>query len=394
MNFSNVVRFAIQSTLRGRIRVVLTIIAITVSVGSIMLIRILGDAGVSVVNHELDKIGFESLAVFGSDESSKLIDDDVHAIKESVRAISAASPIVMEYGGYKLKGTNGATVLWGVNDDVTSVLDISLRYGRLFSKNDIDTCSNFAIVDSELAQKFYKRENIVGKKIILSVSGIDQTFEIIGVVSPQKDAINELVGGSIPDFIYLPYSTLNQMRGKNDITQIAVRCFDPNDFPNAEKEIVTLLERTKKGDYQAENIAEYVNGFRSATSVVGLVIAAIAAISLCVAGLGIMNTMLASVNERKKEIGICMAIGARQSDIVKCFMCEGAIISAIGGLIGGTLGLFFSYILLTNLLEAVRINFILLFQIELLTIALGILFSVIPAIRASKLNPIKALRNE
>ncbi|MBE6915014.1 MAG: FtsX-like permease family protein [Ruminococcaceae bacterium] len=394
MNFANVVRFAVQSTLRGRIRVILTVVAIAVSVGSIMLIRMLGDAGVSVVNQELDKIGFESLAVFGSNEKSKLSEDDADVIRENVGVVSAASPIVMEYGSYKLKGTTGTSVLWGVDSDVTSVMDIRLLFGRILSKNDINSSTNLAIVDSELAKKLYSRENIVGKKIVLSVSGIDKTFEIIGVVSPQKDAINQLVGGSIPDFIYLPYTTLNQMRGKNDITQIAVRCFDPNDFPKAEHEIVTLLERRKKGEYQAENIAEYVNGFRSATSIIGLVIAAIAAISLCVAGLGIMNTMLATVNERKKEIGICMAIGAKERDIVMCFMCEGAIISALGGLIGGTVGILLSYILLNNILSAVSLNFGLFFQIELLTVILGILFSVIPAIRASKLDPIQALRSE
>ncbi len=394
MNFLNVLLFAIQSTLRGKTRVFLTVIAISVSVGSILLIRILGETGVSTVNRELDKIGFDSLAVFGSNETSKLAKEDVSIIKENVSVVSAASPVVMEYGGYKLKGSNGTAVFWGVDADVTSVLDIQILFGRIFDKNDVNSFKNNAIIDAELAKRLYHRENIVGKKIVLNVCGTDKTFEIIGVVSPQKDALNQLAGGAIPDFIYLPYSTLNQMRGKNDITQIAVRCYNQNDFPKAEEQIIKLLERSKNGEYQAENVAEYVNGFRSATSLVGLIIAAIAAISLCVSGLGIMNAMLAAVNERKKEIGICMAIGATQKDIMKCFLCEGAIISAIGGVLGGLVGGGLSYVLLSRFFSVVDFNYNLFFQIEVLTVMLGIVFSVIPAMRASKLDPIKSLRNE
>ena len=394
MSILNIFQFSIQAALRGRIRVLLAITAIAISVCSVMLIHTLGSAGTALVNRELDKIGFESITVFGANDSSQLSIEDATLIQESIPRVSAASPIVMTYGSYRMKGEQGNAVFWGVSDDVTSVIDIQLLYGRHLNNSDIKSQKNYVIVDTELAQRFYKRKNIVGKELIITVNGIGKKFEIIGVVKPQKDSINQLVGEVIPDFIYLPYTTLNQMRSKQDVTQIAVRCAHPEDLTLAEDEITQLLERTKQGEFKTENIAGYVNGFRSVTSIVTLIISAIAAISLCVASLGIMNTMFASVNERKKEIGICMAIGARRSDIIRCFMTEGGIISIIGGLFGGVFGIFLAFIIGKIFQFEISFSFGLFFLIESVAVILGIVFSVIPAIRAANLDPIQALRSD
>lgn len=394
MSIKNVLLFSIQATLRGRVRVLLAITAIAIGVCSVVLIHTLGNAGTAVVNRELDKIGFESISVFGANDASRLSVEDATVIKENIPRINVASPIVMTYGNYRIKGEQGTAVFWGVSDDVDRVIDIQILFGRQFTKSDIKSQKNYAIVDTELAQRVYKRNNIVGKELVISMNGIGKKFEIIGVVSPQKDAINQLVGEAIPDFIYLPYTTLNELRKNYDITQIAVRCANPDESSLAEEEIKQLLTRTKSGEYRTENIAGYVNGFRSVTSIVTLIISAIAAISLCVASLGIMNTMFASVNERKKEIGICMAIGAKKSDIIKCFMTEGGILSVIGSLFGSVFGVLFAYgIGILFRLEIVfSINLFII--VEIITIVLGIAFSIIPAIRAANLDPIQALRSD
>ncbi len=394
MKLKDVVQFSIQATIRGRSRAILTITAVAIGVCSVMLISTLGHAATTTVNHELDKIGFESLAVFGNDESSKLYASDSDLLQSKIPNISSASPIVMLYGSYRMKNLENNAVFWGVDADVHTVLDMTLLHGRMFNNSDIQGQKKHVIIDAELAKTHYFRENVVGKSITISVDGVSKEFEIIGIVSPQKDGLNKLVGGVIPAFIYLPYTTINQMRAKNDITQIAVRCTKSEDFRIVEEKILQVLSRNKQGEYRAENIAGYVNGFRTVTSIVALIISAIAAISLCVAGLGIMNAMLASVTERHQEIGICMAVGAKQHDILKCFMAEGAIISMLGGVLGGIIGIIIALLLSYKMNLSIRLNTNIIFIIEAATVFCGIVFSVVPAIRASKLDPIQTLRSE
>ena len=393
MKIRDVLSFSFEAIIRGKLRIVLTVVSISIGVCSVLLISTLSTNGISAVNNELDKIGFESIAVFGSSETSKLYTDDIDKIKEAT-GINDVSPMVIVYGNCRLKKQFNHVLFFGIDSNVVSVLNLTVLHGRLPNQREIRSNSNCAVVDSSFALKHYKRENIVGKKLIAQVEGVNREFEIIGIVRPQKDIINQMVGGAIPEFVYLPYTTLNQMRGKEDLTQIALKSTQTIQLEQIKAKINKTLYKNRQGSYEVKNIAGYVDGFRSVTVLIGLFISAIAAISLCVAGLGIMNSMLSSVNERKREIGICMAIGATRGDIVRCFLTEGIMTTSLGCF----LGFIFSWLAVFLCKIILRIEFTfdlkLILCVGLLSIICGGICSIIPAIKASKQNPLQSLRDE
>ncbi len=381
----------------NRMRTWLTAMSIAIGVASVVLIVSMSDSGQQAISDELDKLGIHGMTLYSKNvETMPLTIEDVQKIKEKIPEISDVLPLVVEYGSYRIKNTNGDTVIWGIDDGISNVMTLDLLFGRLPNETDVRFKKNVAVVDSELAKKVYMRENIVGKNIVLTIGTQSEKFEIIGIISSQKDGINQISGGMIPDFMYIPYTTANQMTATYDIDQIAINCMSELPSEKIGQKAVELLNRennTKDG-YSTENLTGHVNSLKSIVSLIGLLLSAIAAISLCVSGLGIMNTTLSSAGERKKEIGICMAIGARRRDITMCFLAESALISAIGGVIGGISGLGIS-VLILNLLN-MKFSFSIknLIIVEAVAIFCGIIFAVLPAISASKLDPITALRED
>ncbi len=397
MSFTDIMHVAYKNLRIGSLRTWLTAISIAIGVSSVVLIISLTISGQNVLTTELDKLGINGLTLYSNDTvTNPLTYDDVICIEKLNDDISHVLPLVVDYGNYRIKNEQGDAVIWGIDEDIQEVMDLKLLYGRFPNKTDVRFKKNTVVIDSEMAKKIYNRANIVGKEIVITLNGYSSNFEIIGVISPQKDGINQLTGGIIPDFLYIPYTTANYMRSSNEINQIAVKCINEQSWEKAGEKVITALNRQKnlEDGYAVENLSGHVDNLKGIASFIGLLLAVIAAISLCVSGLGIMNTMLSSVSERKKEIGVCMAIGAKRKDIVMCFLAESALISAVGSSIGAIVGFLISYliVMLLNMPLVFSLKHFLI--IEVITIIVGIIFSLIPANRASKLNPITALREE
>lgn len=398
MFFRDVLRISTANAIRGRVRALLTALSIAIGVSSVMLISTLGDSGTMVINGELDKLGINGITLYAnkSTGAEDLQVADAMKIEESVPEIESAQPLVIEMGSYRLKNKQGSIVLWGVDANIQEILGVEILYGRMPNASDVKFSKNVVVIDQALAQKNYKRDNIVGKNIVICSAGNIAKFEVVGIIRSQKDGINQIVGGAIPEFAYMPYTTLNNLRSATNISQIAIKCRDNSIAEEAGNHAVEVLSRyhNKPGGYGSENVSGHVDKLKNIAGLVALLISAIAAISLCVAGLGIMNTMLASTAERRKEIGICMAIGAKRRDIAICFLTESALISAAGGTVGALIGLGISALVTTifHMPNAFSISKILI--AESVSIFCGIIFAVIPALRASKLDPIVVLRDQ
>lgn len=397
MLFRDVFHIAASNARRSRARAWLTGLSIAIGVSSVMLISSLGDSGQKVITNELDKLGINGITVYSTNtEINPLTAEDAEYLENTMPEVACALPLVIEYGSYRLKNIQGNTVVWGVDSEIDRVLDIELLHGRLPNRTDIQFGGNVAVIDDALAQKTYQRDNVVGKSIMVGVGGATERFEIIGVIRSQQDGINQMVGGMIPDFMYIPYTTANRMRSSSEVSQIAIKCASGFSSDTAGQKAAEVLGRSKHitDGYATENMTGHVNNLKSIAGLVALLLSAVAAISLCVGGLGIMNTMLSSTAERKKEIGICMAIGAKRSDIAICFLTESALVSAIGGSIGALIGLGLSWLISVVLGMPTAFSLQKLLIAEAVSIFCGIIFAVIPAVRASKLDPIVALRDE
>ncbi len=398
MRFMDMLYFSLRGVMRGRAKMTLSALAVAIGVSSVLLISSLGEAGRQAIVGQLEQIGISGLTLYADTPatSGTLTASDVSLVEKCVSEVVCAMPVNIEYGGYKLKNWQGSAVIWGVGNDLDQIMNLKVSYGRLPNSTEIEYGVRVAVIDDMLANKIYKRDNIVGKTIALSLGSCEEHFKIIGVVSSQKNGLSQLVGESIPEFVYVPYTVLSGMTGSDSIDQIAIRCMSGAQLDKTGQTITKVMNRrhrTQEG-FAIENISGYRDKLNSIISLISLLISAIAAISLGVAGLGVMNSMLSSTSERRREIGVCMAIGAQRRDIAVCFLLEASIVCAIGGLFGVLSGTLLSVAVTEYLSIAPMIKIEHILISEMISTFFGLFFGVVPAIRASGLDPIFALKEE
>ncbi len=395
MFIKDVLKMSLLNAFRGRIRSVLTALSIAIGVSSVLLVTSIGASGEKVIVREVEKLGLGGIGIYQNSEakSKALYSEDAESIKKRFKEVSVALPVVLEYGGLRFNKTDTDAVLFGIGEKADQVYDVTVLHGRIPNNSDVKNVKKVAVIDEELALKSYKRTNVIGKEIVINLRDNTEKYQIIGVIKSQKDGINKMLGGSVPDFVYVPYTTLNKMRNSDTLSQISVKCIGSQE-ENGEK-FADYLSRKNglENAYISENMSSKIGEIQTITGLVSLIISAIAAISLCVAGIGIMNTMFSSTTERYREIGICMAVGACSRDIMLCFFVESIIISLIGGTIGGIIGWLATLGISGALnVESVYSMKTFLFA-EMISVFCGGIFSVIPAYKASRLDPIITLRS-
>ncbi len=392
MLIRDVLKLSAINAFRGRTRTILTILSVTIGIASVLLVSSIGTSGEAVIIREIEKLGLEGVSVYKNEMGSGTIltAADVEKLKSRFKEIEAAIPIVVEIGSFKMNRTEGSSVLLGVGGAADSVYDVKILHGKIPKESDVISKKRIAVIDDELAMKTYKRTNVVGKKILIGINGKNEEFEVFGVIRSQKDGINKFFGNNIPDFVYLPYTVLNEMRNKNEITQISIKSSNKGtDGSN----FADYLNKIKGEEaYLSENVSTKMEEIKSITGLISLLITTIAAIALCVAGIGIMNSMFSSCTERRREIGVCMAIGAGFGDILMCFLFEAIIISILGGFAGAAIGILGGSAVSKILNLQYEFNLITLVVAEIISVLFGIVFSIMPAIKAARLDPIKALR--
>ena len=394
MFIRDILKISMINAFRGKMRTLLTVLSITIGIASVLLVSSIGSTGEKLVINEIEKMGLEGISIYkqNSEDGIGLRAEDIEKLRRRFKEITAATPIVMEMGNFRFSSVAGSAVFIGVGEESTLVYNIKVLHGRIPTKADMKAKKRIAVVDNELAEKTYGRTNVVGKHIKIEIGGNNENFKIIAVIKSQKDGINQMFGNNLPDFIYLPYTTLNDMRNSEEISQITLKTSKNN---NDGQIFATYLNRINgKNEYIAENISSKMDEVKSITGLISLLITTIAAISLCVAGIGIMNSMFSSCVERRKEIGVCMAIGASFSDILLCFLCEAIIISIIGGALGAVIGILCGSFVSSLISIDFSINLKTFLIAEIISVAFGIVFSLLPAIKAARMDPIAALRHD
>jgi len=392
MLIRDVIKLSKINVSRGRVRTVLTILSITIGIASVLLVSSIGSTGERILINEIEKMGLQGISVFNENNAEELTDRDVTLLKKRFREIESATPMIMDVGSFDFSRISGTAVLIGVGEESTDVYNIRIVHGRKPTIDEIEEKKRVAAIDDELALKAYKRTNVVGKQISVTINGKKENFDIISVIKSQKDGLNRMSGNNIPDFIYLPYTALNEMRGTDKISQITIKT--ATNTEDGAKFATFLNKIHRNNSYKSENVSSKIDEVKSVTGLISLLITAIASIALCVAGVGIMNSMLSSCIERKREIGVSMAIGAGFSDILICFLTEAVLIALIGGSLGAGIGI----ILAKSVFGLIGIEFVFEYRIfivaEIISVLFGIVFSLLPAIKAAKMDPISALRRD
>ncbi len=413
MNIFVIVRIAFWALGKNKLRAGLTMLGIVIGIAAVTAMVSLGGSASALVTGQLQSLGTNVIVVMPGNSKGGGVRDtafqsltarDSRAIGRECPAVLAASPIVAT-GGQLIFGNSNwkPRDMFGVDADYLIVRNWQVRSGNFFTEREITAAAKVCVIGETVAAKLFQTANPIDQ--IIRVKNIP--CRVIGVLE-RKGA--NMVGDDQDNFILLPYTTLRKrLQGStfDNVNAIMISARTQAQMSDAEDQIRRLLmerHRIHPGepiDFQVQNTTEIANVLGVITGTITLMLSSIAAISLVVGGVGIMNIMLVSVTERTREIGIRMAVGATSGDILRQFLVEAIILAAIGGFIGVLLGVGAS-VGLTMLINAftagskwpIVISFPAAAIAMLFASAVGLFFGFYPARRASKLDPIDALRFE
>lgn len=365
----------------------LTVCGIAVGVFAVVVISAVGDIGENLVDEKLKSMGMESIIV--SSQNGGLQENDVEQLK-SMDFVENAMPLMSVTLKQIMPDDNETDrMLWGVDENADEVIELKVVSGRKINAGDLVSHSKVCMIDRDVAEETYGTADITGMKITLGFGNMSEEFEAVGVVDNGVSMLQSSLGGSIPSFVYIPYTTFSDISQKNDFDVIAVKA---QANINTEKSIEKKLSDNLR-TVEVSNLLTQKKQLTSLMKVVSCSMTAVAGISVIISGISSMTAMMSAVNERTREIGIKKAIGARKTDIISEFLGESLLISVSGGVFGGGLGIL-TVITGCILFDIdVYINPVSVLSVIIFSTVTGVIFGIVPALKASSLNPVVAIRS-
>ena len=408
MRFWQSILEALESLASNKMRSGLTIIGIVIGVAAVIAIVSIGRGAQNSITGSIQGIGTNLLFVFrgGSEEvrnPQPVTLGDAQAVSDPFQAPSVigVAPILMGNGEVTVGGASTTTEIAGVTPEYSPVRNIKVTEGEFISEEHILGQASVVLLGTEVADNLFGRtQGLVGETV--RVEG--QPFRVIGVLESKGGS----GFGNQDDRVLIPFTTaqarLIRRSNRNQVDLLTVQAINARSVALAREEIAQILRSRHRtaiaeDDFTILTQQDFLNTAETITGVLTLFLGGIAAISLLVGGIGIMNIMLVSVTERTREIGLRKALGARRLDIMVQFLTESSLLSMLGGLIGIGLGAAISFTVAriaeaqgTPLQPAIGFDTVLL--ATLFSTAVGLFFGIYPANRAASLEPVEALRYE
>mgnify|MGYP003582059738 CR=1 FL=1 len=390
-------RMSVQAILAHKMRSLLTMLGIIIGIASVVSVVALGRGSQEKILADINSMGTNTISIypgkgFGDRRSGRiktLTVDDANVIGRQ-GYVESATPLTSSNGTLTYRNTDLSAQLYGAGAQYFDVRGIKLKAGRFYDRADVAESAQVVVIDDNTQKQLFPAgTDPLGKTILFN----KRPLNVIGITETDTSGF----GSSDQLQMWAPYTTvMQQITGERYISSITVKVKDNVSSQVAEKSLKDLLiSRHGTEDFFMRNTDSIKQTVESATSTMTLLISCIALISLVVGGIGVMNIMLVSVTERTKEIGVRMAIGARQSNILQQFLIEAVLICLIGGLVGVLLSYLISVVF--NMLVT---SFAMSFSVASIIAAvacstiIGVVFGFMPAKRASQLNPIDALAHD
>lgn len=402
--FGNAIVLALREIRRNVLRSTLTILGIVIGVGAVITMVTIGEGATAQVQADIQKLGSNLLQVFrgqgfggggGARSSSPPFSmADVEAIRNEISGVRTVAPSSNAAGQVIYGNSNWSTQITGSDDQFISVRDWPLASGRNFSESEIRAGGSVCIIGATVQRELFGQEDPLGASIRVQ----RLSCQVIGTLSAKGQSG---FGQDQDDLVVVPLRTLQRrLAGNSDVNSIMVSAREGVSTEKVQADLERLMRERRKlregadDDFVVRDLKEISSAMTATTRVLTTLLAAVAAVSLLVGGVGIMNIMLVSVTERTREIGTRLAVGAMARDVLLQFLIEAVTLAAFGGLIGIVLGLS-AGALATH---AFKVPFVLNPGIVVLSFgfaaAVGIVFGYFPARRAAQLDPIEALRHE
>ena len=406
MRFRSILKIAVRSLNRNKLRSFLTMLGIIIGVAAVIAMLAIGQGARNAINQQIAALGTNVILIFPgafsqggvrseAGSSSHLNEDDVAAIKNMCSAIQYSSPMVRATEQVKFANQNWRTQISGVYGEYLDIRDWSLLQGTPFSDADEHGATKVCIIGKTIVDNlFLNGENPIGQTIRIR----NLPFKAIGVLTPKGQNAG---GQDQDDVIFAPFSTVQKkILGIIFAHSIIASATSPETIEEGRQEINQVLSDRRPGstgdgaDYTIRTQTDIGNAAEQTSKTMSILLASIACVSLLVGGIGIMNIMLVSVTERTREIGIRLAVGARGKDVLFQFLVEALVISFTGGIIGIILGAGFSLLISKTQGWPVAVSALSVALGFFFSAAIGIFFGWYPACKAAALKPIDALRYE
>jgi putative ABC transport system permease protein len=397
----NTLLLALRSIRRNLMRSFLTILGIVIGVAAVITMVTLGNGATRAVSDQISSMGSNLLMVRpgqrygpGAEAAPNFKSADVEAIRNQITSAQAVAPVVSMSVTAVYQARNWSTVVTGSNNDYFQAGNWELAAGRNFSEAEERAGKAVCVIGDTVRNKLFGRQNPVGSEIRIK----QFSCEVIGLLKTKGQSA---MGSDQDDTVVMPLRTVQRrLTGSQDINRLSISVREGASI-DAAKDQLTLLLRERRNiaenedeDFRVMDTRQIAETLTSTTKILTMLLGAVAAVSLLVGGIGIMNIMLVSVTERTREIGIRLAIGALEREVLLQFLIEAVVLSSLGGLIGIVIAtaasIFLAGLMNVPYLFDAGINLLSFF----FSAAIGVIFGFFPARRAASLNPIDALRHE
>ncbi|OMD78550.1 ABC transporter permease [Paenibacillus odorifer] len=383
-------RMALKSINSSKVRAFLTMLGIIIGVSSVIILVSVGQGTTSQITEQLNGLGTNQLTVniTGRGATTSLTYEEALALGD-IEGIANVAPVISGNATAKNKTDNVSVTVEGITPSYEEVKDFHVQAGRFLLDIDNEYRQKVALIGSGTAEDLFGTDNPVGQKVQLN--GI--SYKIVGLLETKGSSLS----GSNDDIILIPISTAERQLKSKGVRSITIKTTSADTVAAAKEKLESTLDaKFNYADnafsvFDSQEMLETVN---STTDTLSMALAGIAGISLFVGGIGIMNIMIVSVNERTREIGIRKAIGAKKFDILAQFMIESIVLSGLGGVLGVGIGVAGSWLLGKYSALTVSIAWDMVLISFIFSLLIGVIFGMMPANKAARLHPIHALRNE
>ncbi len=419
MRFKDYIQTAINSLKANKIRSVLTMLGIIIGITSVVTIVSLGSGAQNLIVGQIMSMGSNTIFVepgsFDTEQKSSMMQTmaeemtiktlkykDAEEIKKHPD-IDACAPFVFGVARMVYKNTNKKITFMGTTPDAREIDVAYPILGRGITESDVKSMARVVDLGYNVSKELFGDENPIGKTVRIK----NVNFKVIGVTEEQGTQMFM----NLDDVVYIPLTTAQKLLlGHDHLNWIVIRVINENKIDDAVEDVRFILREKHniynpendlgKDDFKVMSQKETADMLTAITNIFTIFLSAVAAIALLVGGIGIMNIMLVSVNERTKEIGLRKAVGAKRKDILYQFLTEAILLTLLGGIIGIILGVIFSYIGGVIIEQLLGTEWVFMISVKAIALAftvsaiIGIIFGIFPAKKAADLNPIEALRYE